>query len=211
MKTTSNNQKLLIITIVLVVGSLILYSNKEASDNNRSQRIISNLIQKQFSMYPEMKIQDLYKFVHQAAMGSEHAVKDFVSTQRWMDEELASMKNVHPNELCDTLSPGGKFVRVNMRPYIKLGYDPEKLVNAFIKTANNHKGSIDTLKYYWSIAIYLADEGDIPLNKSEMESFFKEKKRDGFPAVHHSDLYNKLYSPAYRVVATDYLNFLKKR
>ena len=158
-----------------------------------------------------MKIQDLYKFVHQAAMGSEHAVKDFSSAQQWMNEELAVMNNDKKNELCDTLSPGGKLVRVNLRPFIKLGYDPGMLVNAFTKTANNYKGSIDTLKYLWSIAINLADEGEIPLNKREMISYFNEKEVQGFPAVHHSDLYNNLYLPAYRVVAAEYLDFLNKK
>jgi hypothetical protein len=209
MNKTSNNQKLLFIISIFAIGSLILYSNKEATDLRRP-RIIGNLIQKQFLMYPEMKTEDLYKFVHQAAMGSEHAVKDFASAQKWMDEELAHMNTEYLNELYDTLTPGGSLVRVNLRPF-KLGYDPMLLVNAFIKTANNFKGSIDSLKYIWSIAINLADEGNIPLNKIEMISFFKEKEKQGFPAVHHSDLYNNLYNPAYRVVAAEYLDFINKR
>lgn len=210
MKKTSNNQKLLIITLVLIAGSLILYSSQKSSNNSRPT-LISRILKKQFEMYPEMKIQDLYKFVHQASMGSEHAVKDYASAQKWIDEELATMKTDQFNALCDTLLPGGKLVRVNLRPYIKLGYDPDKLVTAFTKTANNYRGSVDTLKYIWSIAIKLADDGKIPLNKMEMASFYKEKKKAGFPAVHHSDLYNKLYSPAYRVVASVYLDFLQER
>ncbi len=209
MKIYSNNHKLLIIIAVFAVGTAIMYSKKDTQINKRSETV-SQIIQKQFSIYPEMKIQDLYKFIHQAALGSEHAVKNFSSAKKWMEEELAGMNTFYHNELYDTLTSGGSLVRVNLRPYLKLGYDPELIVNAFIETANNYKGSVDTLKYFWSLAIKLADGGDIPLNKSEMVSFFKEKEAQGFPAVHHSELYNNLYHPAYRVVANEYLGFLKK-
>lgn len=210
MNIYSNNKKLLLIIVIFAVGSLILYSNKKALVFN-PPHVMSDLIRKQFLLYPEMKIQDLYKFIHQAALGSEHAVKDFAAAKRWMDEELAKMNTSNHNELCDTLSPGGKLVRVNLRPFRKLNYNHELLVDAFVKTSNIFKGSIDTLKYFWSLAINLADKGSIPLKKSEMISFFKEKEAQGFPAVHHSELYNKLYHPAYRVVAKDYLDFLNHR
>lgn len=208
MNIANNNQKLLIIIAVFAVGTAILYSKKDSPLNKRSETV-NKIIQKQFSIYPEMKIQDLYKFIHQAAMGSEHAIKNFAAAKRWMVEELASMDTTYHNELCDTLSPGGKLVRINLRPFQKLNYDPALLVSAFIKTANKFKGSIDTLRYYWAIAINLAEEGDIPLNKREMISYFEDKERDRFPAVHHSELYKKLYHPAYRVVAAEYLDFLR--
>lgn len=206
----SYNKKLLVIITVFVLSSIILLSHKESSNLDRPH-LIKNIIEKQFALYPEMKIQDLYKFIHQAAMGSEHAVKDPASAQKWMDDELANMNTDYQNELCDTLTPGGKLVRVNLRPFIKLGNNAESLVDAFIKTANNYLGSEDTLKYFWSIALKLADEGNIPLNKSEMFSYIKEKGKQGFPPVHHSEVYEKLYHPAYRVVSNDYLNFMKRK
>ena len=209
MNTKINNRKLLII-VVIALGALLLYANKNDSVLTRSELYSLN-IQKQFKIYPEMKTQDLYKSVHQASMGSEHAVKDPASAQKWLHDELANMKTEYQNKLYDTLTPGGKLVRVNLRPFRNLGYSPALLVNAFVKTANNYKRSIDSLKYIWSIAIRLADEGSIPLNKSEMISFFNGIKAKGFPVVHHSELYKNLYHPAYRVVASEYLDFIKTK
>ena len=207
MNLTINGYKLIIIITAFIVGGIILYSNRSDSAVTHP---MEKIIRKQFSIYPEMKTQDLYKFIHQAAMGSEHAVKNPASAKKWMEDEIAGMSSAYYNDLYDTLAPGGKLVRVNLRPYLKSGYDPDLLVNAFVSTANNFKGSFDTLKYFWSIALKLSDRGEIPLNRKEMISFIKEKESLKFPAVHHSELYNNLYHPAYRVVAKEYLGFINK-
>ena len=206
MNLTVNSYKLLLIITAFIVGSILLYSNRNDSAVTHT---MEKIIRKQFSLYPEMKTQDLYKFIHQAAMGSEHAVNNSSAAKKWMEEEIAGMNTAYYNELYDTLAPGGKLVRVNLRPYLKSGYDPDLLVNAFVSTANNFKGSTDTLKYYWSIALKLSEQGDIPLNRKEMISFIREKESLKFPAVHHSELYNNLYHPAYRVAAKEYLGFIK--
>lgn len=171
---------------------------------------IRNLLLKEITKYPDMEIQDIYKFLHQAAMGSEHAVKDTSAVRKWMENEIANLDWNHSEELIDTLSPDGRIVRVNLRPYLKAGHDPEKLLNAFVKTANEFKGDKSILENYIAVVLEMIDKGEIDFSNEEAKKFFIEQKQKGYSAVHHSKKYAELYSPAYRVVAKKYISFLDK-
>ena len=138
-------------------------------------------------------------------------MKDTASARKWMENEIANLNWNHEDALTDTISPGGKIIRVNLRPYLKAGYDPDKLLAAFVETANGYKGSTDTLKSYLNLALKMIDNGELNLSKTEAHNFFDEMKKKGYPAVHHSKKYEELYFPAYRVVAEQYISFLKSK
>jgi hypothetical protein len=158
--------------------------------------VIEKVIQEHLTRYPLLQIQDLYKLLHQAALGSEHAVTDRESVERWLKRELAEMGNAALEPLIDPISQDGKFVRVHLRPYAAAGHDPMLLLNAFIRTANEHHGDARLLEQYWK------DAGAMDFfPASEMDGFFRELKQKSFPAVHHSAEYERLYKPAYRVVS----------
>ncbi len=197
-----------VICLLALLGTFIMKSadfNMEKSRSNIKEEITNEI-----KRYPKLQIDDLYKFIHQAALGSEHAVKDSMAAINWMQRELSIMNKDYENNLIDQLSPDGKLVRVNLRPYIKLGYDSNKLTTAFVKTANGYKGSINELKKYWKTLIQMAHQGEINFSIKELEAYYKQKEEEDFPAVHHSKEYEQLYFPAYRVVAKEYLQFLKE-
>jgi hypothetical protein len=112
--------------------------------------------------------------------------------------------------LIDHLSPDGKLVRINLRPFLKKGYDPNLLLDAFIRTANNYKGSIKNFKLFWKAAKELAKTKKFTFTAEEMNNFYEEQSKKGFPAIHHSTEYEAEYKPAYRVVDLKYLPFLKR-
>ena len=62
----------------------------------------------------------------------------------------------------------------------------------------------------WKAAAELAGAKKFTFTAEEMDSFFEEQSKKGFPAVHHSEQYEVEYKPAYRVVNLEYLPFLKK-
>ena len=158
--------------------------------------------------HPHSQVEDIYKFIHQAAFGSEHAVKDTIAVRKWMENEIANLDSSNHDELINHLSSDGKLVRVNLRPFLKKGYDPNLLLDAFIKTANNYEGSAENFKSYWKAAAELADAKKFTFTEEEMNSFFEEQSKKGFPAVHHSKEYESEYKPAYRVIDLQYLPFL---
>jgi len=51
----------------------------------------------------------------------------------------------------------------------------------------------------------LADKGLLPFSGETVRLFFTRMEEQGFPVVHHSKLYKRLYRPAYRVVAKQFL------
>ena len=145
--------------------------------------------------YPAMQIQDVYKLIHQATMGSEHSISSADSARQWLQRELAEMGSGPEESLVDPISADGQVVRVHLRSFVAQGGDPETLLNAFIRTANEYHGSQRVLKEYWNTA---ADMQQFP--SSEMNEFIESMKVNSFPAVHHSADYERLYRPAYRVV-----------
>ena len=152
-----------------------------------------------------MQVQDLYKLLHQAALGSEQAVEDVEKAREWLDREIRTIGEGREEALLDTISPGGQLVRVNLRPYLQDGGDPDALLRAFVRTANEYPGSTERLRAYLQVALEMADAGTIPLGRAALEAFFDARSEEGYPAVHHSPAYQPAYAPAYRVVDQQFL------
>lgn len=52
----------------------------------------------------------------------------------------------------DRISADGQIVRVHLRPFLTENGDPEALLTAFVRTANEFHGDEQVLKNYWGIA-----------------------------------------------------------
>ena len=159
--------------------------------------------------YPRWGVEDVYKLIHQAAMGSEHAVKNTLAVHDWMERELATMREGPKEPLMDPIRPDARIVRIHLRPYIARGGSAFALVEAFIATANNFKGSMKDLDSYWASARQMAFEGDLPFDPEKMDKFFAKAHKTNFEAHEHSAVYEKLYRPAYRVIMKDLLPSLR--
>ncbi|MFB0515836.1 MAG: hypothetical protein ACETWG_04420 [Candidatus Neomarinimicrobiota bacterium] len=167
----------------------------------------NELLAGQLARYPQMQVQDLYKFIYQAALGSEHAVYDLPTARRQLARELATLRYAPITEpLSDTLSPDGRLVRIHLRPYLSRGGNPDALVAAFVRTASEFRGKTAVLKRYWSYAEAMAKDDELPFTPGELKAFFAEMRSQGFPAVHHSEPYRTAYHPAYRVILREYLD-----
>jgi hypothetical protein len=161
---------------------------------------LRSILLSQMERYPLMKLEDLYKLVFQAAMGSEHAVQNLKAVEAYLLRELETMGSGPDEPLIDPISPNGDMVRVHLRPYIRSGADPSKLLEAFIMTSEHHHGSTDDLTRWWGYAVQLMREGTLPFLQNQAQTFLLDMKAQDFPAVHHSQSYLERYKPAYRVV-----------
>jgi hypothetical protein len=151
--------------------------------------------------YPLWALDDLYKLVHQASMGSEHAYIDEVQARDWLTREFASLGRGPEEVLIDPISPDGKLVRVHLRPFVRLQLDGELLLKAFVRTSKEFLGSASQLLEYAEIAADLARAGVLRFNYSDVTQYISRMKAAGFPSIHHSPAYVAAYRPAYRVVA----------
>jgi hypothetical protein len=176
------------------------------------------VIQDHQARYPRMALADIYKLVHQGALGSEHAVESAMARQ-WLDEEISVLADGPAEVLVDTIAPGGTHVRIHLRPYLDGGGDPEALLNAFVETANAAVGSgdvgsedvadaangdtenADALSCATAAVYALAEDGALPWGVEVVARFFTAREEQGYPAEHHTRAYWSAYRPAYRVIS----------
>ncbi len=150
--------------------------------------------------YPLWQIEDLYKLIYQAALGSEHALVNAADARQWLRQEFASLGPGPEEPLVDPISPGGEVARVHLRPLAHFGGDPEPLLTAFVETAEAFRGSVERLEWYAAQAIRAAQQGELPFPAEAFFAFTARMRAAGFPAVHHSAAFRAAYRPAYRVV-----------
>jgi len=155
--------------------------------------------------YPLWEVDDLYKLIHQAAMGAEHASTDLAEVGEWLMHEIAHLEPGPSESLIDPISPDGQVVRVHLRPFAALQLEQDSLLRAFIRTAAEISPSTDRLDEFAKVATQLAIEGYIPFAADQVRRYLAEQRASGFPAVHHSRIYERSYKPAYRVVARLFL------
>jgi hypothetical protein len=155
--------------------------------------------------YPHWEVNDLYKLIHQAAMGSEHIISNESIVRDRLMQEFAHLGPGRDEVLVDPISPDGRIVRIHLRPFALLQFQMEPLLQAFIRTAREVSPSTERLAEYAAVAIQLDKEGMLPFSGGLVTKYFVKMRANGFPAVHHSVKYEQLYQPAYRVVSRDLL------
>ena len=151
--------------------------------------------------YPQWAIDDLYKLMHQSAIGSEHALSSEDRVRDWLRTEVNSLGSGPDEPILDPISPDGKIVRIHLRPFSKLNLDTEKLLQAFLHTAQIVTPSTNQMLEYTILAKKLAEDGHLSFDADEIYGYVQELRESGFPAVHHSQIFKEKYLPAYRVVA----------
>lgn len=163
----------------------------------------AEIIHCHFAEYPHMQLQDLYKLVFQGVLGSGHAVDSVAAAERWLSDELHSMgRGCVDERVVERLSL--EIARVNLRPFVASGGDTSALLHSFIRTGREYCPGTVQLSRAWSTVTGVQNVFDL----SEMNSFIRLQEAAGFPAGHHSNLYRKLYRPAYRVVCIKELKCL---
>lgn len=172
-----------------------------ASHKCRNDQDWSALVQAHFQRYPALQADDAYKLLHQATMGSEHAISDRKGPTEWMTREWAEMGEGPGEPLIDTLGSRGRFARIHLRQWKAIGGSPDRLVDVFVLTANSARPDSAELTCALSALVAAARAGRIPLDASALDSMASLRAGEGFPAVHHSPGFETNYRPAYRVVS----------
>lgn len=163
--------------------------------------LVQRITETQLRRHPEMGVEDLYKLLHQAAMGSEHAMTDTAGVKAWMSNELATMGEGKEEPMIDTIAPGGAVVRVHLRPWVAAGRSPDSLVAAFMRTASTFPADTARLTRYLTAAGRAVQELPARFTIGSWSQFTDSLRKAGYPAIHHSPGYEQAYHPAYRVVA----------
>jgi len=169
-------------------------------------KFISQLLSAHLARYPAMQLDDIYKLLHQAALGPGHAVKDAADARAWLEKEAAELGAgpAEPEE--DVISPDGRLARVHLRSWLAAGRSLDDLNRAFVETANSYPPSAEKLEKFCGCLGDLAGAGGIPFAQQRVVAYFDRIAQASYPVVHHSKTYTDAYKPTYRVVDIAHLS-----
>jgi len=159
--------------------------------------------------YPNLEVEDVYKLLHQSVAGPAHAIEDPDMARQWLDREWDGLGGpFEEEEMFEPLSSDGRLVRVNLRPWRAAGRSPELVLSAFVRTAGTLPPDNARIRVELDAVSACSDRiaSGIRVSATEVQSFFSDRARDGYPAIHHSEEYSRTYRPAYRVVLRSYLD-----
>jgi hypothetical protein len=168
-------------------------------------KFVGQLLGHHLMRYPLAQLDDVYKLLHQAALGAGHALDDPTALRERLDAEVAAMGSGPEEPVADAISPDGRLARVHLRAYLEAGHSVESLFEAFVQTAREYPPSPDKLVKFCGCLADLAGAGGIPFDPAEVSQYFAKIAEDGYPVVTHSAAFRKAYKPAYRVVTLDFL------
>lgn len=154
--------------------------------------------------YPDMQIQDLFKFLYQSAFGCEHLLSSekTVAERIRQEYDLCVCEAVPVPEKLD-----GTYSRVPL-VLLKKGISAATFGKLFALSARHEETGERELREKLGIARDLVNEGLLPFSVHEFEKAVAKWEASGFPAVRHSDVFRETYHPAYRVIADRYVPYL---
>ena len=151
---------------------------------------------------PELRIEDAYKWLHQATRGGEHAIGDETAVRLWLNQEWAGLAAPLPAEpLWTPLDSEGRIGRLNLRPFRAGGGTPGALHDAFVAGARDFDASPARFRRAWrTLGKRLAAAPTGHLTGAAWRRLDADMRAKGYPAVHHSPEYVESRQPAYRVL-----------
>ena len=161
------------------------------------------LLTEHYKKYPELQLQDIFKYIHQSTFGCEHMVPSLDTVTDYIQKEYKNA--VFSSEVYDKLD--GEFSRVHFSA-LKQGLSVTTFARLFYLSAKKETNGEYSLEQKLETARELISDGNLPFTLAEFEKELTEWKHKGFSAVHHSEAFRKAYSPSYRVIADEFVFFM---
>lgn len=176
----------------------------------RSREALTALVHGHLLRYPAAEPRDIYKLLYQGVLGPEHAISSEDEFAAQLRAELAAATPDDNEPLWEPLRPDGLLGRLNLRPFKARGGDPDRLLEACLRTACMRWGTPEDLKRAWDTFNMLARQGAWPsIPFSRVEVLTRYLILHGYPPMHHTSLYRRSYAPAYRVIAARWTGMLR--
>ncbi|MBI4864025.1 MAG: hypothetical protein HY815_27775 [Candidatus Riflebacteria bacterium] len=161
----------------------------------------ADLLVAELDRHPLSEAGDLYKFVHQSVFGPAHAITSRAQARKRLEDEMASLATPSaPESPHDRLSYDPPLVRVNLGPYRARGASLDRLVDELMATARTIRPPSGAMGARLAMAREVLIARGRKRLADALDSLAREMRSRGFPARHHSDVYNRSYRPAYRVI-----------
>ena len=151
-----------------------------------------------------VQIEDAYKWTYQATRGGEHSIPDADSARGWLNNEWASLgPNSVTEPIWEPLCPGGEIGRFNLRPFKAKGGQADDLLDAFLTSSREYRSDGKNFVEAWNeLGNRLKKSSAGNLNIKAWTALDTEMKPKSYPAIHHSETYEKAATPAYRILTS---------
>ena len=164
---------------------------------NKTAQLLTEHIKK----YPQLEIRDILKYLYQSSFGCEHMISSKHRAYEYLVREYSNTKPIKPPY---TEPLDGDYSRVSLG-VIGEGMSIKTLSEMFYMSAKKEKNGYDTLKNKLNIAQNMIKEGILSFCDNEFNKECAEWANNGYPAIHHSEKFRKLYNPSYRVISNKYI------
>lgn len=154
----------------------------------------------QFKKYPHLEFEDLMKFLYQSSFGCEHLVSDYSIVKKRIQQEFdTQMDSCNSIEYLD-----GDYVRL----HLNYGLSVNTLSTLFILSNQQEKNGIEQLENKLQTLLDLIQDNTLPFSLELSKDILLKWKKEGYPAIHHSNTFNQLYHPSYRLIHKRYVPYL---
>ena len=172
-------------------------------------------ISRQLEMYPESRVQDIYKSFCQDNLGPGHLIPNKEAARTYLTEELRryredldSARYQKPQQRAVPVGDRGNYVRVDLSVVLDSLVSADALLDAFVRSANEGPTvSPEEWKAKWATvsAVIRKSFPDIPDADRDLAAI-DSLLACGHLILHHSPDYNEAYHPHYRIVSKDIID-----
>jgi hypothetical protein len=153
--------------------------------------------------YPMMQPTDAVKLIYQNELGGGHLIRDKEKCLEYLRKEYASVaKNAQMTQYEEI---GNSFARVHLAALPEGNL--ELLGRNFIRSASEYTGSMERFREKLNVLRQVTSDGIFIFDAAQLENYLSDYEASAYPMVSHSEIYRKLYAPAYRVVLKKLLPF----
>ena len=173
---------------------------------------VETAVSVQLELYPESRLQDLYKSFFQDRFGPGHIIADRESALNYICAELAEADTLM-GPITEPCGWQGNYVRVNLSVIADGLMTAEEMTDALMASAKEVTADdIERWKAEWAQieAIIEKNHPDLP-DFAEDKAKIKELLDAGQYAYHHSPAYESAYHPHYRIILTNLLDLYPLR
>ena len=165
---------------------------------------IRDFLRAHCARYPELALQDVFKALYQSAFGCEHLIAGPSAAADYIRAEAARSGD-RISELVELL--GGDYCRVHLG-ILQDGLSAETFARLFALSARHEECGREKLEAMLTALQTMADAGELPFSAQETAEAVERWRKDGFPPLHHSEIFRQNYAPAYRVLRRDFARAL---
>lgn len=174
----------------------------------KTDELPEHILLEHFRAWPGVQLQDLIKLVYQQTFGSGHLLTDEQAGLGRLQDELASLS------FCESYIPpliepiGDGLCRINLRQLHESGISLSTLNRMTVVSAAKKRGSASLFKAKLSHLAGLLAQGKLPFSRDELNRWIEQYDFADCPPLRHSDEFNRLCQPAYRILLREFADFL---